>query len=59
MPTLETIQNQDTSTIIIGASVFSGVIFGVWKKKGLMFTAIYSALFGVCGIIINSIFKIK
>ena len=59
MPSLETIQKQDTSTIIIGASVFSGILFGIWQRKGLGMTVLYGILFGSGGAIINQIFKIK
>lgn len=59
MLTLETIQSKDNSTIVIAACVFSGIMFGIYKRQGIMITALYGVLFGAGGLAINSILKIK
>ena len=59
MNIIQGIEKGDKASIILSTSVFAGVIFGIWRKQGLFMTSIYAASFGVGGLVINNIFKIK
>jgi len=59
MNIIQGIETGDTKSIIISASVLSGVMFGIYKRQGLLMTGIYAASFGAVGLILNKVLKIK
>jgi hypothetical protein len=59
MNIIQGIEKGDKASIILSTSVLLGVLYGVWQKKGLFKTTLYGAAFGIGGLAINSIFKLK
>lgn len=59
MNLIQAIESEDKSTIIFSGSVLAGVLFGIWRKKGLLIVSLYGAGFGVAALVVNNVFKIK
>jgi len=59
MNIIQGIESKDKASIILSTSVFAGVMFGVWRRQGLLMTALYGAGFGLGGLVINNLFNIK
>jgi hypothetical protein len=59
MNIIQGIESGDKASILLSTSVFAGVVFGIWRKKGLLMTSVYAVGFGLGGLVINNVFKIK
>jgi hypothetical protein len=59
MNLIQSIEKGDKANIVLSSTVLAGVLYGIYKKKGLLLISLYGLGFGVGGAAINYVFKIK